>query len=122
MGEGLKEIRLAITTDGNGDATVTSPETTNGWLYAVQWDDGDLVDGVDAVLTLSGLGTGADVTVLTLTDTNVDKWFYPRILEHDETGADLTTRTFYAIDGSLKVVVSDGGDTKSGTVLIRYFQ
>ena len=120
---GLKEIRLAVTTDVNGDASVSlAPGTTfNGWLYAVQWDDGDLADGVDAVLSLTALGTGADVTVLTLTDANVDKWYYPRTLEHDETGADLSTRTFYVIDGSLKVVVSSGGDTKTGTILVRYF-
>lgn len=118
-------VKMLVTTDGSGDATVYSAATYNGELCAVQWIDGDLVDGVDAVLSVTNTDAGVDYTLLTLTNANSDAFYLPRAATVDATG----TASLYAaggtavngkmpVVGKLKLVVSSGGDTKTGGLVV----
>jgi len=118
----MKEIRLEIATDASGDATVLATKSVSGRLQRVVWVDGDLVDGVDAVLSATQTPAGVDETLLTLTDANTDSIYRPRALVHDEAGAALTgtqggDRVAPYFSGTLEVVVSSGGATKSGAMI-----
>jgi len=116
----LKAQRIYGTTDTGGDATAYAETSTLGWLVSVEWVDGDLADGVDAVLSVTNRHSGVDKTLLTLTDANADATYYPRATEHDNTGTALTTTTLMLIDGLLKLVISSGGATKTGGVVVYY--
>lgn len=120
MANQLKSIHLTGTTNGSGALTVTAPRSLLGWLIAVQWIDGSLADGVDAVLSVTNTPAGVDTTLLTLTDANNDAWYYPRVLENSNAGAALATYTLMIIEGTLKLVVADGGDTKTGGCIVYY--
>jgi hypothetical protein len=114
-------VYLEVTTNGSGDGTDETVAAIFGLLYSVEWIDGDFVDGVDAVLAVTGKASGVDRTLLTLTDANADKDYYPRTLEQDNAGGDLATYTYPLINGKLKLTVSNGGDTKTGGVIVNYF-
>lgn len=113
----MKKVRLDITTDGSGNATVQSEDKDlEGLLYAVQLIDGDFDDGVDLTLT-SEDGNLAN-PLLTKADFNTDQMVYPRTLEHlNTTGGNLTTHTMPIVLGRLKAVIAQGGATKSGSVV-----
>jgi hypothetical protein len=119
-GQQTKVVRLTGTTDGSGDLVVTGEFSILGWLVAVEWVDGDFADGVDAVLSVVDTPSGVDQTLLTLTDANDDKWYFPTGPEHDQAGAETGTRALLMINGTLKLVVSSGGDTKTGGCFVVY--
>lgn len=121
----FEPVRLITTTDGSGDATIESVNTYNGELAMVQWIDGDLVDGVDAVLSVTDTDSGVDYTLLTLTNANDDAFYLTRKGVTDETGAAM----LYAAGGTavpgklpvvgrLKLVISSGGASKTGGAIV----
>ena len=111
----IEELILTGTSDATGDVTLTASQSVVGMLYAVEWVDGDLADGVDAVLSVTNTASGVDQTVLTLTDANSDAWYYPRELADDNAGAALAaTYTYPVINGTLKLVIASGGNAKTG--------
>jgi hypothetical protein len=119
----IRTIKLYGTTDDSGDLTVTADVAVVGLLHAVEWIDGSFAVGVDAVLSLDRDDDAVDITLLTLTDANADKVYYTRYLTSDDAGADLSTAgdATYAkgfVSGKLKLVVSDGGDTKTGGCIV----
>lgn len=121
----LKSVRLNATTNGDGDATTNDTLSRYGELYAVEWIDGSFDDGVGAVLSVQNTESGVAYTLLTLTAANDDAWYYVRHLQHGETGTALTgtaggDRTRPIIDGTLRLVVSAGGDTKTGGAVVYY--
>lgn len=123
----IRQVKLYGTTDSSGDLTVTSEMPIHGKLYAVEWIDGALVDGVDAVISVTNTDSGVDQTLLTLTNANNDAWYYPRYQVHDNAGAGVTydgTNEIYnaqaVLHGYLKLVVSSGGDTKAGGCVVYY--
>ena len=122
----IGQIKLYGTTDSGGDLTVTADIPVIGELAAVQWIDGDLADGVDAVLSMVQGDNAADTTLLTLTNANDDAWYYPQSPVTDNAGAAVTfdgTNEIYTqqvVNGYLKLVVSSGGDTKSGGCIVYY--
>lgn len=122
----LHATPLLGTTDASGDLTVTATIPSFGLLHAVEWKDGDLTDGVDAVLSVTETHSGVDYTLLTLTNANNDAWYYPLAAAHDNAGAGVTydgTNEIYvpmAIAGKLKLVISSGGDSKSGGAVVYY--
>jgi hypothetical protein len=116
-------VRLTGTTAADGSLTVLSEASYNAKLYSVVWIDGDLADGVDAVLSVTNTDVGIDATLLTLTDANSDATYYPRYLQHGEAGAALTgtaggDRTQAPVVGKLKLVVASGGDAKTGGAVV----
>lgn len=113
-------VQFDITTNSGGAFSETEPPSSSGpyFLEAVEWIDGTLADGVDAVLSISAL-SGVDKALLTLTNANDDAWYYPRVIADGVTGSDLTG--WYAkqiVDGPLKLAVTDGGNVASGKCIV----
>lgn len=122
----LKHIKLYGTTTAGGALTVTANTTAYGMLKAVEWIDGDLVDGVDAVLTLVRNDNAADITLLTLTDANTDAVYYTRVAATDNAGAAIEYAATFPIyvepflNGTLSLTIASGGATKSGGLIVYY--
>ena len=120
----LRQVRIDVTTDASGDGVTTVDMPVMGRkLYAVEWRKGDYADGVDAVLAVVGTSSGTTNTLLTLTDANSSAWYYPRYVVHSEAGAALTgtnggDRGQAIINGNLRLTVDDGGNAKSGGVVV----
>jgi hypothetical protein len=119
----IRTIKLYGTTDSSGDLSVTAGTSVVGLLHSVEWIDGDFDNGVDAVLSLDRDDNAADITLLTLTDADDDKVYHTRYLASDNAGADLDTAgdatyTKGFVSGKLKLVVSDGGDKKTGGCIV----
>jgi hypothetical protein len=120
----IRHIKLYGTTDSLGDLSVTADVKIEGLLHAVEWIDGALVDGVDAVISCVRDDNASDITLLELTNANADAWYYPQTPAQDNAGADVTydgTNEIYTrqvVNGKLKMVVSDGGDTKAGGCIV----
>jgi len=128
------EVSLQGTTDGSGNLTVyghnhsavaDSPRLDGYRVVKVTWIDGDLTDGVDAVLSVTATSSGVDETLLTLTNANSDAIYWPRETLDDNTGVDVTfdgTRTVTVepnvIYGKLKLAVTSGGATHTGGCIV----
>ena len=110
----IRPIRLHGTTDGSGDATITSSVKVTGLLHAVEWTDGDLATGVDFVLSQVRDNDAVDITLLSISDANADAIYYPRYATCKNDGSALTEYDRAFINGKLKLVIDDGGDSKSG--------
>lgn len=122
----LQEMRLIGTTDASGDVTINGETGVFGRLYAVEWIDGDLTDGVDAVLSCQSTPSGVAQTILTLTNANADAWYFPRAVVHSEAGAALTgtsggDREMFLLTGKPRLVIASGGDTHTGGAIIYFF-
>lgn len=124
----IREAVLTGTTSTAGAATVNDTRATLGRLYAVEWIDGTLSDGVDAVLSAQNTGSGVSHTLLTLTDANDDAWYYPRHATHDETGTGITydgTREVHdlpLINGVLRLAITSGGSAKTGGCIVYFIE
>jgi len=120
----ITPVRLYGTTDASGDLSLTSTVTTLGLVHEVEWIDGDFADGVDAVISVVRDGNAANITLLTLTNANDDATYRPREPVHDNAGAAVTfdgTNEIYdkpVVNGKLKLVVSSGGNAKSGGCIV----
>lgn len=111
---------LTLTTDASGDATGYTPVVT-GRVLSVVYTKTDFADGVDFTVTAEATGQA----ILTLTNQNSSAAFHPRVQIHGSTGTGLTydgTRTICepitVSHDRVKVVIAQGGDTKTGTVTI----
>ena len=127
----MLQVHFAIVTDATGaydsDADARRPSEADVprlllgplALYAVEWIDGTLADGVGAVLSVTDTLGGVDKSLLTLTNANDDKLYYPRVPACDAAGADLAgLYTLPLVDGMLKLVVAAGGNTKAGGCIV----
>lgn len=121
MANQLKSIHLIGTTDASGNLTIIAPISVLGWLVAVQWIDGDLADGVDAVLSITRAPYPApDTTLLTLTNANADAWYYPVVAECNVAGVAESTTTLMLVEGTFKLVISSGGNVATGGCIVYY--
>jgi hypothetical protein len=107
--------------------TVVHDAPVNGYLEAVEWIDGSFANGVDAVISAYNTGSAVDNTLLTLTNADDDAWYYPRVLVHSEAGAALTgssggDRARAIINGVPKLVVTSGGDIKTGGCILYWWE
>jgi hypothetical protein len=123
----LHELRLSGTCDSDGALTVAGPTAINGQLEAVEWIDGDFANGVDAVISAYNTNSGVDNVLLTLTDADNDAWYYPRALVNSEAGAVLTgssggDRALPIVNGLPRMVVSSGGDKKTGGCILYWWE
>lgn len=112
---------VVVTTDASGNGTGYTPVIT-GRIMTVIYTKADYAVGVDFDITLED--TGQDVW----DEDNVDasKTISPRQPTHDKAGA----ASLYAASGEpvedyivaaserVKIVISQGGDTKTGTFII----
>lgn len=121
----MEMMRLIGTTNASGAVTIDGENVVLGVLLAVEWIDGDLTDGVDAVLSCQSTISGVAQTILTLTDANNDAWYYPRSVVHSEAGAALTgtsggDRTPFILNGKPRLAITSGGDTHTGGCYLYY--
>ncbi len=119
------DINLIGETNSSGVATITSTQTVKGFLYKVKWVDGDLVDAVTSILSVTETPEGVDETLLTLSNpnANADKNYYPRDVVHSATGSALTgtaggDRIEPLVVGKLKLTIAAGGDSKTGGCVV----
>ena len=109
---------IAITTIADGSAT-GYVEIDQGRLSQIRYVKTDYTDGVDFAITLEATGE----VVWTGTNVNASVTIAPRQATHDVLGA----ASLYAAAGEpvedyiaiakdrIKIVIAQGGDTKSGT-------
>jgi hypothetical protein len=117
-GHGLiVQCKLDLTTAADGSATTQAADVYIGLLYAVQLVDGTFDDGVD--LTLTCEQGDLSIPLLTKADWNTDQMVYPRVLEALNTdGTALTTHTMPILSGKPKAVIAQGGNVKTGAVIL----
>lgn len=117
----LRSERVAFTTNGDGDATVYSGPI-RGYLHALRYVYGDAATGADFTITDDATG----IALLTVTNAGTSS------TTHMPRGATVTTANaaaLYAsggtavndripIVGRVKLVVAEGGATKTGTLVV----
>ena len=111
------EVRKLTGTTSSGNLTVTDTLSFNALLYAVEWVDGDLANSNTAVLSSTANESGVDYVLLTLGagEGDEDVVYYPRKLAQDLAATDLaSTYAYPVVNGTLKLVIASGGDTKTG--------
>lgn len=121
----LKEMRLVGTTDGSGDAIINGESNVLGFLKAVAWIDGDLVDNVTFVLSTQGHEASQVLLTAGAAEADNDVIFYPRHIIYDE-GADVLTgtsggdREYPLMVGRPRLVIAAGGSAKTGGCILFY--
>ena len=113
---------VAIATDGSGDFTGFTSDPVSGRIIAIVFTDTDLADTAD--FTVTGETTGQ--TIWSENNVASSKTIAPRQPTHDTAGV----ASLYAAAGEpvedhivvakerIKVVVVQGGATKTGSVVI----
>ena len=116
----MPRMLLQGTTDSGGDATIKGTRSIRGLVMAVRWDQGDLASTTDAVLsTVNSLA--ANTNILTLTDASADAMYYPKTTAHSNAGAAQTAvDTYQVIDGVPQLVLAQGGNAKTGGLILYY--
>ena len=118
----IQRQTVSITTDGSGDGTGYTERPVNGRISSIQYVKTDYADGVD--ITVTGETTG--IGILIVSSMNASAVYAPRQPVHySSTGAAITYDGTYpafdyvCLDGErVKIVVAQGGDTKSGTFYV----
>jgi len=117
----IERHSVSLTTAADGSATGFTPNVTGRVLF-IRYLKTDFDNGVDLTITTEAHAQ----TILTLTDQNASGNFLPRLPTHDETGAE----ALYAAAGAkvreaapvvndrVKVVVAQGGNVKTGTIIV----
>jgi hypothetical protein len=112
----MRKIRVDVTTNGSGAATAYG-ESAAGLVYAVQLVDGTFDDGVDVTVTAEH--ADLSIPILVKADFNTDQMVYPRVLQALNTdGTALSTHALPLFYGRAKVVIAQGGATKTGAVVL----
>jgi hypothetical protein len=116
MASKISRHTISGTTIVGGTLTAYTPNVVRGNIKAVHVD----YDSTAAATTDLVLSDNEGQTILTLTDTNTDGWYYPRANAQSAAGVD---RVFIAagqlipveftVFSLLKAVVAQGGDLKT---------
>lgn len=112
-----RSAAVTATTNGSGAATVYT-EAIRGKIIAVAYAKTDFADGVDFTITTETTGQNVWVD----TNVNASETVFPKMLNDDTAGSDLTAiydhvRVF---NERVKIVIAQGGDTKTGTFTVYY--
>lgn len=109
-----------ITTDASGDATVylthTNIRKPNGFIVRFKYEPGTIDSG--ATLVITGETSGAPIMTKTSAGSS-DVFYYPRALSNEVADAAIGAQGSEHIpvkDERIKVVVSSGGATKTGSI------
>ena len=111
-------MRVAITTDASGNATVYLGTKIRGYLIALIYRPGTLETGAD--LTVTGESSGIPIlSKLNLGTAN--SFLYPRALPTNANSATgplgtIPSEKIPILNERIKVVVAQGGNTLSGTI------
>jgi aspartate oxidase len=114
----IKRHVVTVTTDASGDAIAYSPVLT-GKISTIRYVKTDFADGVDITVTAEATGEG----IWAEENVNASATRAPRQLVYTTAGvASLYAATFGVYTEPIvlsadrvKIVVAQGGDTKSGT-------
>ena len=114
----MKIIELSMTSDADGDATVSASSMETGFIEKIVYDFGDLAANADLVITNESAISEA---ILTITNQGAaDNVWYPRTLANKVADGsaftDVAEKIF--VTGTFKVVLADGGNAKTGRLLI----
>lgn len=117
----IRKFSIPLTTNGSGAATGYSPYFS-GYIRALEYVKTDFANGVDFTITADETGEA----ILSLTDQNSAAILRPRAATHSTAGvAALYAATGTAVNDHIalgrdrvKVVVAQGGDTKTGTIIV----
>ena len=125
---GFRDMVLAVTTDAQGVVTTNGESGISGRLYALEWVDGDMTDGVDITVTMQAGVSGVALTLFTGTNVNDDAWYFPRTQVHGATGTGLEYASGYNIvespvlSGKPRILVGEGGATKTGSLILYWYR
>lgn len=117
----IRRFVVSVATDASGDAEVYSP-VIRGKLVSIRYVKTDFADGVDFVLT----GETSGQTIWSEEAVNASATRYPRAPTHSTagvaalyaSGGEAVNDMIALADERIKIVVADGGDTKTGTLHI----
>ena len=117
----IRRFTIPITVNSVGDAEVYSP-VIRGKLVSIRYVKTDFADGVDFVLT----GETSGQTIWSEEAVNASATRYPRAPTHSTagvaalyaSGGEAVNDMIALADERIKIVVGDGGDTKTGTLHI----
>lgn len=112
-----QSVSVTATTAADGSATAYTA-AIRGKIIAVAYAKTDFTDGVDFTITTETTGQNVWVD----TNVNASETVFPKMLNDDTAGADLTAihdhvRVF---NERVKIVIASGGDTKTGTFTVYY--
>lgn len=107
---------VTIVTDASGDAIGYTP-VISGKILNIIYTKTDYAAGVDFAITAESSGLG----LWTEADVNASKVVAPKQPTHTQVGVanatagDVLLDDIYVTNERVKIVVDDGGDTKTGT-------
>jgi hypothetical protein len=107
-------LPITLTTDGAGAATAFSGRIS-GFIIGYYVDIGTLAAGAVDITVTDDSTTEA---LLTLVNVAASVRLRPRLPTHDSTGQLTGALDAPWVDGRLKVVVAQGGATKTGTLYV----
>ena len=117
----VQRHEVSVTTDASGDATAYTTRAVNGRILEVIYTKDDFANGVDFTITSRNTGQ----SIWAESDVNASKTVLPRQTTHTTAGVAATYDGAVAVldhvhvsDEQIKIVVAQGGDTKSGTFTI----
>jgi len=109
-----------ITTNGSGAATVYFGSSITGRVVAIKYEPGSsqLATGSDLTIT----GETSEIPILAKTDAGTSTvWYFPKTKVSESADASAATDAFtdvYVFAERIKLVVAQGGDTKTGSMTI----
>lgn len=113
----FEEIRIPVTTDASGNATVVDTHRINGYIDSIALVAGTFDAGVDVTVTLET--PYLSIPVLTKLNFNSTQIVYPRAAAHAVAdGSALASYVPIGGVGVIKIVVAQGGISKSGAFVI----
>lgn len=119
----MRRARVQLTTNSSGAVTGYTPRIS-GTIHSIHYLKTDFANGVDFAVTAEATGEN----IWTESDVNAAAVRYPRAPIHSQAGV----AALYAASGTavldkialandrVKVVVAQGGDAKSGAVIVVY--
>jgi hypothetical protein len=116
----LRQYTATITTDGSGDAVVYLEATAciTGRIVAIKYVPTSIATGATLVFT----GNTSGVAIMTKANAGTSTvWYYPRAIPNKVAdGSAFTNESvpIWLFQEIVKLVVSSGGATKTGTVTL----
>lgn len=119
----LRRVRVQLTTASNGTATGFTPRIS-GKIHSLHYVKTDFANGVDLTVTAEATGE----SIWAEADVNAAAVRYPRAPTHSQAGV----AALFAASGTavldkialandrVKVVVAQGGDAKTGALIVVY--
>ena len=114
----LTQYTATITTNGSGAATVYLGDQVRGRIICFKYAPGTIDTGADLTIT----GETSAVAILTKADAGTATvWYYPLAIANqvsDGAASAISEVPVWVYVEKIKVVVAQGGDTKTGTITV----